>query len=181
MKKHLTSIIIVSIICIVSGLGAFLLSGKTSEFREEIATLQQEVQGLEIQASRLGAEKQAGDAEAIDLSRYFIAPDGALGFVEYIESVAVSSGLSYKINLFDAEQNADLAKQDRELLKTSLTTTGSLKNTRDFISLIETLPYNVRINKIDLKRGGDGAGAANPKDVWTLVIDFSAVKIIEKI
>lgn len=185
MKKHLSSVIIVSLACIASGFGAYLLSSKISKMEEEAVALRQEIQGLEIKAARLSAQKQDGAAiSSIDLlNRHFIGADGALGFVEYVESIAVSSGLAYKINLFDSEQWADGTKNDRELLKTSLTTTGSLKNTRNFISLIESLPYNIRINRVDLKKSVDSGTAgtnSGAKEMWTATVDFSAVKIMEK-
>ncbi len=180
MKKHLIPIIIVGIICIASGLGVFIFSRQASELQGEIVALQQEAQALEAKAGKLGAEKQPAASDRVDLSAYFVPADGALGFVEYIESVAASSGLSYRISLFEAEQDAELAKHGREFLRTSLATTGSLKDTRSFISLIETLPYNVRINRIDLKKTGEAVASTGTKETWALIIDFSVVKIMEK-
>ncbi len=178
MKKHLIAIIIASLACIACGFGAFLFSNKISSLGRDIVALKQEVHDLEEQAARLSPKKQSVNtgANADDLYEYFIGEEGALGFVEYIEGLASSAGLSYRINLFDAEQNADLAKYDKEFLKMSLTTTGSIGSTRNFISLIESLPYNIKITRVDLK--GSSAGAEDAP--WTLAIDFSAVKIIGK-
>lgn len=182
MKKHLITIIIVSLVCIACGFGAFIFHGMLTSSQAEIISLQQTNQGLQAQADRLNAKK-AENSTAIDASQlddFFIPADGALSFVEYIENLAASSGLGYRINLFDADQNADMAKYDKEFLKTSLTTTGSLKNSRNFISLIQTLPYNVKITKVDLKKGADASvGAAPSKESWTMIIDFSIVKTVD--
>lgn len=178
MKKHLIAIIIASLACIACGFGAFLFSNQISNLEQDIVTMKQEVHDLEGQAARLSPKKQnvSTGANVGDLNEYFIDEDGALGFVEYIEGLASSAGLTYRINLFDSEQNADLAKYDKEFLKMSLTTTGSIANTRNFVSLIESLPYNIKITRVDLKGSSTGAKDAP----WTMAIDFSAVKIMGK-
>lgn len=187
MKKHLITIIIVSIICIACGFGTFVFYEKIRGSQAEITSLQQSIQSLQIQADRLSAKKaEKGTVlDASELDAFFVPADGALGFVEYIENLAVSSGLGYRINLFDSEQNPEALSNDREFLKTSLTTSGTLKNTRNFISLIQSLPYNVRITKVDLKRGADaslagGANVSTIKEPWTMIIDFSVMKNIDK-
>ncbi len=182
MKKHLITIIIVSLICIACGFGAFMFYEKIHASQTEVAALQQEVQSLQIQSDRQNTQKResAENVKTVELDGYFISPDGALGFVEYIENLAVSSGLTYRINLFDSAQDPEASKNEKELLKTSLTTTGSIQNTRNFISLIQTLPYNVKITKVDLKRTADPAAAISAKDSWTAIIDFYVIKSIDK-
>jgi hypothetical protein len=182
MKNHLTSIIIVSLICIASGFGASLFFTQVSKLESQIISLQQEVHGLEAEAARLSAPNLpvSASTDVDELSGYFVSTDGALSFVEYVESLAAASGLTYRINLFDSEQDTDLAKHDKEFLKTSLTTTGSLKNTRNFISLIESLPYNIKITRVDLKGGNANVSTGVREANWTMMIDFSAVKIMEK-
>ena len=182
MKKHLITIIIVCIACIACGFGAFLFYEKIHASQTEVATLQQEVQSLQIQADRLNTQKRenAENVKTAELDEYFVSANGALGFVEYIENLAVSSGLTYRINLFDSAQDPEASKNEKELLKTSLTTNGSVQNTRNFIALIQTLPYNVKITKVDLKRATDPSAAISAKDSWTAVIDFYVIKSIDK-
>jgi hypothetical protein len=154
MKKHLSTIIIISIVCILCGIGTFMFYGRITASELEVKELKRDVQSLDIRADQLKSKpvERVDDAQIAKLNDYFVESDGALHFIEYIENLATASGLTYRINLFDADQNAEAAKNDKETLKTSLTTTGSLTDTRNFVSLIETLPYNVRISKFDFKK-----------------------------
>ncbi len=182
MKKHLITIVIVSLVCIICGFGAFLFFNQESRLESEIIALQKEVRQLEVQANSLTVQKPVSsfDASIEELNEYFVSADGALDFVKYIEDLATSAGLSYRINSFDAEDNPDISQNDKEYLKTSLTATGSMKNIRNFISLIESLPYNIKITRVDLKSGGVQSLSASREQIWTLMIDFSVVKIMEK-
>lgn len=182
MKKHITQISITFLLLIGGVFAAYAFHSMTATVESEIGTLNQEADTLSIQASRVTTLRQVVNSSGDELqtvNQYFVPKDGALDFVKYIENLAVSSGLTFKINVFDSEQNDALSKNDKEFLKTSLNTTGSLKNTRNFMSLVETLPYNVKVTRIDMRRSAGGT-FSTVRDEWSTTIDFSVVKIMDK-
>ncbi len=173
-KKHLSIFLVIVFLLIAGIIATYLLNSKTGNLETEITTLNSEVASLSVQSARLMNLRQVVSStggELDTLSGFFVESGGALDFVKYIESLAVSSGLNFKIDLVDEVADATLAPHDKVFLKTAIRTTGSLKNTRIFFALIESLPYNVKINRIDLRRAGDD---------WAMVIDFSVVKMAEK-
>jgi hypothetical protein len=64
-----------------------------------------------------------------------------------------------------------LIPYDKTLLKLSVRTTGTKTRIRAFLSLIESLPYNVKIQMLDLRKGGEN---------WTMVVDIGVVKQKDK-
>lgn len=181
-KKHLIPLVVSVLLLIGASIGARMFYSKTEALKLDITTLNGEVASLKNQAERLVSLRQVttstGD-ELLKLNDFFIAPSGALDFVKYIETLAGTSGLTFKIELFDQVADPVLAEQGKELLRTALRTTGTMKNTKIFLSLIESLPYNVKVTRVDLRRAGATEGTGT-KDQWTALIDFTVVKVIEK-
>lgn len=156
--------------------------------RKDITTTNDELYSLKSKADRLVSLRQVTNSTDDELTRvneFFVSSNGALEFVEYIENLAKKSALEYKIEFFDVEQDPDFLEQGKELLKTSIRVTGTTKNTRYFLSLIESLPYNIRIRRVDLRRSilpviSASSTVGPTKDGWVTLVDFSVVKIIEK-
>lgn len=173
-KKHLTALISTIILLIGTGVVAELFYAKTLSLENELITLNQQTTDLGAQVERILSLRQNANStdESTSLDTYFVDSKGALGFVKYVEDLAVSSGLISKVEVFVEQSDSELEKSGAEYLRTAVKTTGSLKNSRTFLSLIESLPYNVKIERVDLRR----FGAITTKDEWTLTVDFSVVK-----
>ena len=182
-KKNLTTLILSLLVLIAAGVGAELLFARTLSMKGQIVELATEIEGMKGEAEKLSSQQQVANTtgdEIKELDSFFVPADGALDFVEYVESLASASSLVYKIELFDVEQDAVLKEQGKELLRTSIRTTGSIKNIRVFLSLIESLPFNIKVTRVDLRRTVAQAGTTAVKDEWTMLIDFTAIKIMEK-
>lgn len=176
-KKQIIIFIVSSALLIVSIVGADIFYYQSIKMEKELSTLHQTVRDLEAQEKRLLEVRQTAAVSGIgfeNLNKYFVDENGALDFVKYIENLAVSSGLTFKIDFFDSQQDSVLAENGKEYLKTAIRTTGSLNNIRIFLNLIESLPYNVKINRVDVRKNGEGA-----RD-WGMTVDFSVVKVSPK-
>ncbi len=182
-NKDIIILVTSSVLLIGFVFGAHYFYKKTNSTKEDIISLSGDVSALKIQADRLISLRQVaastGD-ELTELAQFFVPADGALAFVEYVENLAQKSALTYRIESFDVVPDPKLTEQDKELLRTSIRTTGTLKNTKLFLSLIESLPYNVKVSRADLRRTSPSVGVAVTKDEWSLIIDFTVVKISEK-
>ncbi len=173
-KKYISTVIIATIISGLAWIGAYLLHKKTVNIKEELPALHTEVETLSIQASRLINLRKIVNTTSDDLlvlQSFFVAKDGALDFVKYIENMAISSGLVFRIDTVDELSDPALTRLNKSTLKMSIRVTGTLKRVTLFLSLIESLPYNIKIQRADLRKSGDD---------WTLVIDIAVVKDIEK-
>lgn len=172
-KKRITIFIVAAILLILSIIGVEILYTRTYKLENELTALNQNVRDLEAQEKRILAVRQSATESGVDassLDQYFVDDTGALDFLKYIEGLAASSGLTSKTDVFDAQQDPVLSEQGKEYLKMAIRTTGSMNNIRLFLSLIESLPYNVKISRVDIRKNGDG-----PKD-WSALVDFSVVK-----
>lgn len=173
-KKYIITLIAVFILSAIAIIGAYVFHTKTTAIESELSSLHSEVQTLSIQASRVISLRQVATATGDDLEKlqaFFVAKDGALDFVKYIEGLAVSSGLTFNIDTVDEYPDPTLVPYDKTLLKVSVRTTGTKSRVRAFLSLIESLPYNVKIQRLDLRKVGEN---------WTMVADIGVVKQKDK-
>lgn len=174
-KKHIIIFISALVALILGIVGAEIFYAKTSKLEGELTTLHQSVRDLEAQQKRILSVRDTAEASGSDvvvIDTYFVNDKGALDFVKYIENLAVSSGLTFKIDVIDTQANEALAASGKEYLKTAIRTTGSLSNIRIFLNLIESLPYNVKMSRVDVRKTGEGV-----RD-WSMTVDFSVVKTI---
>jgi Tfp pilus assembly protein PilO len=173
-KRYFITLAIVFTLSVIAIGGAYMFHTKTIEIESELSSLHNEVQTLSIQANRVISLRQVATATGDDLEKlqvFFVAKDGALDFVKYIEGLAVSSGLTFSIDTVDEYADPALVPYDKTLLKMSVRTTGTKTRIRAFLSLIESLPYNVKIQRLDLRKAGEN---------WTMVVDVGVVKQKDK-
>jgi Tfp pilus assembly protein PilO len=173
-KKYIITLCIVCVLSLSAFGGAYLFYVQTTEMETELTGLHSEVQTLSIQANRVISLRQITTATGDELEKlqtFFVTKDGALDFVKYIESLAVASGLIFSIDTVDEYADPVLIPYDKTLLKLSIRTTGTQKRTRAFLTLIESLPYNIKIQRADIRKVGEQ---------WTMVIDIGVIKQIDK-
>ena len=111
-------------------------------------------------------------ADIQKINGMFVSNDGVAGFLQQIESLANSSGLSHSLSP-DIQQNGELSPYQQELLKVTLTTTGSWVGTFRFLNQLENLPYKIAFSSISMQAGDK---AKNGSTVWTTNFQFTAVK-----
>ncbi|MCF7865753.1 MAG: type 4a pilus biogenesis protein PilO [Candidatus Pacebacteria bacterium] len=197
-NKTNTSLILISIItlCVV---GCFYyvvtyvssLSQKSADLKGEIESKQIKIN--HIQNVNKSAEKTSGDA--VKIMEHFIKPDGSIDFISSVESAAADFSLKYNTNSIENVEYEELSSQGKQILKISMSLSGGWKNILKFLTYIESLPYAVRVDKVEMSSGVaventetstvDSSGKASLKAVpteisWKLSIIFSVVKIKEK-
>lgn len=126
------------------------LTNKTSLLREEIEN--KEIRIKRIQRLNNSADKTKSDRAM--LLNYFIKPNGAIDFVSSLESVASKFNLQYSTNVIENVETEILASQDKQLLRVGMSLSGGWKNVLKYILYIESLPYPITVEKLELVSEG---------------------------
>jgi hypothetical protein len=181
--KHAIPLICSVAVLIAISAAGYWMYHSISTLRQDITTLFDESYALKSQADRVSSLRQTAEATSDELAHvhdFFVPANGALAFVEYIENIAKLSKLQYKIEFFDVEKSDTYSEHKKELLRTSIRVIGPRTNTTYFLSLIESLPYNSTIKRVDMRRSVIGASAtdapAKQVDEWSTLVDFTVVK-----
>jgi hypothetical protein len=152
------NILLVLVVVDAAAIGAYVL-GLGSLFSEN-----QQVSDLAVQVSSYVVTNQTlstlqsslGSAEkgVLQADAYFIAPDGVVGFISLIESLAKQSGLKLTIDSVDAADIDSDTKNFEERVTLRVETMGSFASTEHFLKLVESLPQSgalklASIDKLD--------------------------------
>lgn len=81
---------------------------------------------------------------------YQVSSDGVVGFIEMIERLGKDSGVGAKIDSVNVVAQTEEASSTDESLMLSLSFSGSWKNCMHFVSLLESLPYDISISRLGL-------------------------------
>lgn len=150
-----------------------------------------------IQNINKSAEKTTEDRETI--MNHFVKADSSIDFVSMLESTAANFALKHSINSIENTEMESLATQDKQLLRISMTLTGGWRNVLKFLTYVESLPYALYIEKVELSSEGGVADVASTvvstqsasstgenktlvarQSNWKLNITFSVVKVKDK-
>ena len=88
--------------------------------------------------------------EIASLDSRVVASDGTAAFIETVESLARTNGLSVTISAVNNAPSAVGNPGSYQLLTLTVATVGSWQNTEKFLSLLETLPYELGLPSITL-------------------------------
>lgn len=192
-------VIILTILVLLLAGGYYYFFSSLRAAGESISNLQNNTDSLLAEQANLSALRAVFSQTTSDrdkINSYFVQSDGAIDFVTTIENLAAFVNLSHETNSIDT-QSMNPPDASHEILHMNFRTTGSWQNTYYFISLLETLPYNITINQINLHATGDttnqivaenvdlsaSSSSSTPKtvtkraSVWEATYDFSVVKL----
>lgn len=158
MNKKTNIQLIVSICLSLLTIGGFVyaayyingLTEKTSLLREEIEN--KEIRIKRIQRLNASADKTKSDRSM--LQNYFVKPNGAIDFVSSLEETASNFNLEYSTNAIENIESETLASQDKQLLRIGMSLSGGWKNIVKYILYVESLPYPISIEKLELVSEG---------------------------
>ena len=158
MNKKTNIQLIFSICLGILAVGGFIyaayyingLTEKTSLLREEIEN--KEIKIKRIQRLNTSADKTKSDRAM--LLNYFVKPNGAIDFVSSLEETASNFNLEYSTNAIENIEAEVLASQDKQLLRIGMSLSGGWKNITKYILYIESLPYPIRVEKLELVSEG---------------------------
>lgn len=185
MNNKTTQIAILMIALTLASFGGYMyatryigsLTEKTSKLKSDIELA--EIKNRNLQTLQRAAQNTGDEKEKI--TSYFVGKDGAVSFVSEIEGLAAASNLKYTTDTIETTNLPELEGQGKELLHVVFTSNGSWNNTVKFLSLLESLPYSMRIEKLDFDsaRLDAAAGTSTPASSrsWKMTINFSVVKI----
>jgi Tfp pilus assembly protein PilO len=164
------------------------LAEKTSELKTEIES--KEIKIRHVLKTNKSAEKTSEDR--IKLMQYFVKANGAIDFVSALEAQASNFSLKYNTNSIDNTETDALSSQGKQLLKISMSLSGSWKNIVKFITYVESLPYALNIEKAQLTSEGikdvnesldtsiTSAKVVVKESVWNLLVNFSVITMKDR-
>jgi Tfp pilus assembly protein PilO len=184
MKTKTTQYLIATIVIALALVGVYMyaveqingMTVQTKALKNEIAV--KEVVSKDVE--KLQRAVQVATEQKSKITSYIVAADGAVNFVGSIEKIADNFGLSYDTQNITEEKSGDLEPIKKELLRIDFSAEGSWDKVMRFVKAIETLPYGMQIDKIDLdsrvNSSADGTSTASTR-VWGAHIIFSVVKV----
>jgi hypothetical protein len=86
--------------------------------------------------------------ELNEINSSIVSKEGEVQFIETLESLAKRTGLGIEINslVFDANSTSNSV----DILKVKAQTNGSWIDSYKFIKLLESMPFKIKINKLNL-------------------------------
>lgn len=168
-KIKITTLLIALGACVAVVAGT-LLFFEIKKTNERISVLQNQLDIEVRQDQRLRSMKQLladldGELKMIDT--YFIAPDGVVGFLEEFESFARVSNASLEVSSVGVAGEAGLPF---ERLRVEFASQGSWTSLMRLVSLLETLPFGITIERSQLERLPNSF-------VWQGHVSFTALKL----
>lgn len=190
-KKYL---IICSILAVISVVGYIFFTNYIAGLTDKTSALKSDIDLNQIKYFRLESLRKATENTSDQkqkITDLFVGENKAVDFIGEVESLAKASNLSYSTKSIENSDAGNLSEQNKDLLTITISTTGSWSNTIKFIRLIETLPYSVRVESLDLTSAGYPSASseasvqsAEPTSTpsvvsskWTSTIKFSVIEI----
>lgn len=183
-NKHLKKILVLPVLLVLVMMGVIIfvfLSIKNknehiSDLRNDLAFQVTKQQNM-ISMDQL-VEKARPEISLIDNS--IIAKDGDVAFIEDLEEIAKSSGLSIDIESLSFEENPVASSSSMTTLKVKANTKGSWLGTYKFLAQVEALPFRVKINNFAFINSSDETvfnkkKIANPLG-WQSKFEISVLK-----
>lgn len=160
---------ILVILCIIAAaffVAYYFLYEDVKGKNEHISSL---VQDLDFQSSRqeylISTQRMIQNINSdIDrINNSIVATDGDVKFIEGLEAIARSEGLSVTIDSLGIEDSVALDASGVTNLKLRAKTKGPWSGTYAFISQLESLPYKIKINSFGIQSDGGETTADGKK------------------
>jgi len=116
------------------------------------------------------------------IADFFIQPNGAVDFIEMIDSLGIIAGVKLEVESVGVEALKSETGADSESFRLSLKTKGSWDNTIHLLNLMESLPYQIsfesaRFQKISGESAPDNGKKIAVSSYWNGNFSFSALKL----
>lgn len=165
-----TTIIAIAILAVYIAL-FFQLKNKN----EGISILKNEVENITKKDAEQRVIKDTikeTEKERAELNSYFVSSDGVVDFIETIEALATDTAISVEItsvSIKKAPEHSDII----ELLRISIKTDGRWINMFHFLSLVETLPFDIFVERVNFSKEKDKIASR----LWNGAFDISVAKL----
>jgi len=116
------------------------------------------------------------------IADFFVQPNGAVDFIEMIDSLGGIAGVKLEVESVGVEALKSETDADSESFRLSLKTKGSWDNTMHLLSLLESLPYQILFESARFQKISDESAPDNGKKIvvssyWNGNFSFSALKL----
>jgi len=157
----------ISLIFLVGGI-AYTVSSKSSNVESlKMEAWVKEEKTKKLETVKRLIEDMGKDLEVLD--SYFTTEDEVVLFIEKIEKIGASSGVSLSLRSVNVE------KENSDSLSVSLIASGSWRNVYHFLNLLESFPANIRIDEVSLaKKERDN------DNIWAGDFSLSLISFSEK-
>ena len=158
MSKSTLTTVIVAIILFISSLTAFgfvffQVNSQGQQLGEQIATLQAE-RAQEDSYFRLQKISEDTIEDREEIARYFLANESSsIDFLNLVESLAPKAGVSLSTESLDIVNDAT---NNTKWVEVSFAYSASRERVDNFLKILETLPYVLRIQDYSMSRATAG-------------------------
>jgi hypothetical protein len=154
MKSNTKTISIFFITLAILSVASFVYGTRYIEGLISRATeLKGDIEKLQVKVGHLKALHQAAQDTNDDkakINSYIVQAGGSVPFITELENLASNIGLDYNTDRIETKSAPDIDLQGKELLSISFTASGPWSSVFKFIKLVESMPYSINIQKIDL-------------------------------
>ena len=166
MKSHSVDILILIILCNLAALAGYYFSFQNIKAQTKAASsLIGTVDMSQQKDSHLGALRAVvkdTDGKRQQLATFLLSSDTEVSFIERIETLAKGSGLGVKTKSVSSVAGSMVGAKNFQM---QIETTGSWSNTMYFLSQLENLPYDIRVQGDYLSKQSGSA--------WLSTLDIS--------
>lgn len=177
MNFHSKKILALIIICNVAVLtGYYALFQKIKADTKLASALNSTVNISEQKTGRLSSLRAVikdTEGKRQQLAAFLLSSDAGIPFIEQIENLAKTSGLVEKTDSVSSVAGSNNATK---IFQMQLETTGSWSSTMYFLNQLESLPYNIRVQKVFFD--GQSAGDKGAGSLWLAAFDISVTEKI---
>lgn len=173
-KKFIYKRIIAGVLLMSAGVGIFSYLLISIQNRDaEASTLAADIQAQTIREAKLRSLRRTitgTDEIRQGLDKYIVSPDGAVSFIEKIESLGREADVS--LQLANVRLEPYQGKEEGfEWLLLSVSATGEWQSAVNLLARLESLPYRTEVEDVFLS-----AGDAENSGIWTLRLMLKVVK-----
>jgi len=150
---------------------------------ERISTLSQDISSESVRQDYLILTQKVIESVNTDISRInnsIVAKDGDVSFIENLETLAKSNGLTITIDSLIFEDSPQTSSAGLTVFRINAKTRGNWAGTYTFLSQLESSPFKIKINKFTFL-GSEGETLDGKKPslsniVWQGAFEIAVLK-----
>lgn len=173
IKENIITIILLPTLLLLIML-SFLLYNSLQKAEVKVSTLknsirESEARNTELDLIKINLKNTLENFQMLDA--LFVKHDEVADFLQEVENLAKSTGLSVKI-IGVSKKDISKVSSNKEYLLVTASTRGDFQNTIKFMRLLELLPRKIGLDKVILK----GAEGEKGESIWDFQMSFYLIK-----
>jgi hypothetical protein len=171
-RKNLIIFVIAILVFIADGYLIWSANSENIASEQIISNINTEII-KEVEKTQIQASIQSTNTERQTLDKYFIDQKGEVSFVDSLEVIGNKAGVTLKIESASFENyTASSSTNPMELVHIHLKSTGSWSGVMGFWNLLESTPFRLAVDRVDLQKDDSIKGIST----WAQSIDITAYK-----